>query len=66
MNSCFLLKIDLSPSPTCIDSCREPEYYDYGHGETQEGYENYGRFFSFADSRFAILLKCVLVKSLFR
>ncbi len=23
---------------------REPEYYDYGHGETQEGYENYGKF----------------------
>ncbi|KAI5607767.1 KH domain-containing, RNA-binding, signal transduction-associated protein 1, partial [Silurus asotus] len=21
----------------------EPEYYDYGHGETQEGYENYGQ-----------------------
>lgn len=21
---------------------REPEYYDYGHGETTESYESYG------------------------
>lgn len=25
-------------------SCRETEYYDYGHGETQEGYESYGKY----------------------
>lgn len=24
-------------------SLREPEYYDYGHGETQEAYEPYGK-----------------------
>lgn len=22
---------------------REPEYYDYGHGETTESYESYGK-----------------------
>ena len=24
-------------------SLREPEYYDYGHGEVQEAYEPYGK-----------------------
>lgn len=37
---------------------REPEYYDYGHGETTESYESYGKeqFFFYYNKRQTSLL----------
>lgn len=49
--------------PSLFLTIREPEYYDYGHGESTESYESYGKKLSSLSTKmtsFILLIKKML------